>query len=99
MALIVLAAICLLACMFLLFVLYQWTRDTKRRATTRAAVDDAAGGSREKLGYRRLLEHLQRSATLFPKVTPGPEQERAVAFAGPEATGSNGLLTRKSSGR
>src|SRR5882757_3725505 len=48
MALIVLAAICLLACTFLLFVLFQWTGDTKRRATTRAAVDDAAGGSREK---------------------------------------------------
>jgi hypothetical protein len=85
--------------MFLLFVLFQWTGDTKRRATTRAVVDDAAGGGSEKLGYKPLLEHLQRSATLLRKVTPGPEQERAVAFAGLDAIGANGLLTRESSGR
>ena len=35
MAIIVLTAICLLACVFLLFALVQWTRDTKRRTTTR----------------------------------------------------------------
>jgi hypothetical protein len=85
--------------MFLLFVLFQWTRDTKRKTTTRAAMDGAAGGSSEKLGYKPLTEHLQSSATLFRKVTPGPEQERAVALAGLDATGANGLLTRKSSGR
>ncbi len=48
MALIVLAAICLLACVFLLFVLFQWTRDTKHKTTTRTAVDDAADGTSEK---------------------------------------------------
>ena len=48
MTLIVLAAICLLACLFLLFVLFQWTRDTKRKTTTRTAVDKAARGSKEK---------------------------------------------------
>jgi hypothetical protein len=85
--------------MFLLLVLFQWTRDTKRKTTTRAAVDDEAGGSSEKTRRQPLTEHLQRSATLFRKVTPGPEQERAVAFAGLDATGANGLLTRKSSGR
>jgi hypothetical protein len=48
MTLIVLAAICLLASAFLLFVLFQWTRDTKRKTTVRAAVDDdASGGSSE----------------------------------------------------
>jgi len=45
---IVLAAICLLACVFLLFVLFQWTRDTKRKTTTRTGVGDAAGGTSEK---------------------------------------------------
>jgi hypothetical protein len=45
---IVLATICLLACVFFLFVLFQWTRDTKRKTTTRTAVDDAAGETGEK---------------------------------------------------
>src|ERR1700747_769641 len=48
MTLMVLAATCLLACVFLLFVRFQWTRDTKRKTTTRTTVDDAAGGSSEK---------------------------------------------------
>src|ERR1700747_846567 len=45
MTLIVFVAFCLLACAFLLFVLFQWTRDTKRKTTPRTTVDDAAGGS------------------------------------------------------
>jgi len=48
MALIVLTTICLLACVFFLFVLFQWTTDTKRKTTTRTAVDDAAGETGEK---------------------------------------------------
>ena len=48
MTLIVLAAICLLACLFFLFVLIEWTRDAKRKTTTRTAVDDAAGETSEK---------------------------------------------------
>src|SRR5258708_19801842 len=48
MTLIVLATVCLLACAFLLFVLFQWTRDTKRKTTARTAVDDAAGETSEK---------------------------------------------------
>ncbi len=48
MTLIVLATICLLECVFFLFVLFQWTRDTKRKTTTRTAVDDAAGETGEK---------------------------------------------------
>ena len=52
MTLIVLATICLLACVFLLFVLFQWTRDTKRKTTTRTAVDDAAGATGEKKRLR-----------------------------------------------
>jgi hypothetical protein len=43
MALIVLVAICFLACVFLLFVLVQWTRDTKRKTTTRPVVENNAG--------------------------------------------------------
>src|ERR1700719_4299098 len=48
MTLIVFAATCLLACGFLLFSLVQWTRDTKRKTTTRTAIDGAAGGGKEK---------------------------------------------------
>jgi len=73
MTLIVLAAICLLGCAFLLFVLFQWTRDTKRKTTTRTAVDHAAGSSKAGAVSR--------------------------AVAGLDATGANGLLTRKSQGR
>ena len=48
MTLIVLAAICLLACGFFLFVLVQWTRDASPKTITRTAVDDAAGRTNEK---------------------------------------------------
>jgi hypothetical protein len=47
MALIVLATICFLACVFLLFVLVQWIRDTNRKTTTRPAVNSEAGEARE----------------------------------------------------
>jgi hypothetical protein len=58
---IVLAAVGFLACAFFLFVLFQWTRDTKRKTTTRTAVDDAAGESSEKkrpqvVGSRRAAD-------------------------------------------
>jgi len=43
-----LATMCFLACVLLLIVLFQWTRDTKRKTTTRAAVDDAAGETGER---------------------------------------------------
>jgi hypothetical protein len=48
MALIVLATICFLACVFLVFVLVQWMRDTKRRAGTRRPADNKLGERREK---------------------------------------------------
>ena len=99
MTLIVLAAICLLACAFLLFVLFQWTRDTKRKTTLTLRWTTQLAAVAKKLNFKPPPEHPQRSAMLFRKVTPGPEQERAVAFAGLDATGANGLLTRKSSGR
>jgi hypothetical protein len=40
MALIVLAAICFFSCVFLLFVLVKWMRDTKRKTKTRPVVDN-----------------------------------------------------------
>ena len=67
MALIVLATICLLACVFLLFVLFQWTRDTKHRATTRAAVDDAAGGSSEKTRLQAAARASTEKRHAFPE--------------------------------
>ena len=43
MTVIVLAAVGFLACAFYIFVLFQWTRDTKRKTATRSAEDDVAG--------------------------------------------------------
>jgi hypothetical protein len=61
MTLIVLVTICLLACVFLLFVLAQWMRDTKRKTTARPEVDSKAGETREEkrphtAGSRRTAE-------------------------------------------
>ena len=42
MTLIVLAAICLLACAFYVYVLIHWSRDTKRKATTHSAAEKQA---------------------------------------------------------
>jgi hypothetical protein len=66
MALIVLVIICFLASVFLLFVLVQWMRDTKRKTTTRAAVDSEVGETRETkhphiVGSRRAGERRDRS--------------------------------------
>jgi hypothetical protein len=47
MPLIVLTMICFLACVFLLFVLVRWMRDTKRKTTTRLDVGSEAGETRE----------------------------------------------------
>ena len=65
MTLIVLATICLLACVFLVFVLYQWMRDTKRKPTTRPPVDNKLGEAREEkrpyvIGPRRAVERRDR---------------------------------------
>jgi uncharacterized iron-regulated membrane protein len=64
MALIVLATICFLACVFLVFVLVQWMRDTKRRAGTRPAADNNSGERREKqpqtVDSRRIEEKRDR---------------------------------------
>jgi hypothetical protein len=48
MMVIVLAAVGLLACGFFLFVLFQWSRDTKRKHVNPTAVDDKTGDSDKK---------------------------------------------------
>ena len=65
MPLILLTTICLLACVFLLLVLYQWMRDTKRKPTTRPVVDNKLGEAREEkrpyiIGPRRDVERRDR---------------------------------------
>jgi hypothetical protein len=57
MILIVLATICSLAYVFLVFVLFQWTRDTKRKTTTRSAEDDVASEKKrpQVVGSRRTV--------------------------------------------
>ena len=67
MTLIVLTTICLLASGFFLFVRFQWTRDSKRKTTTRTAADDAAGEANENkrlqiVGSQRTVEKRDRSA-------------------------------------
>jgi ABC-type nickel/cobalt efflux system permease component RcnA len=47
MALIVLAIIGLLACVFLVFVLVQWMRDTKRKTKTHSNADSNVGETHE----------------------------------------------------
>jgi hypothetical protein len=77
---VVLAAICLLAWVFLLSVLFQWTRDTKRKATTRPAVDEAAGGTREKTRLESRCASIYREVRpLFGELALGSEQEQSVA--------------------
>jgi len=65
MTIIVLAAVGFLACAFFLFVLFQRTRDTKRKTTARTAVDDATGETSEKkppqiAAFRRTSEKQNR---------------------------------------
>jgi uncharacterized membrane protein YccC len=81
MTLIVLATICLLACAFLLFVLFQWTRDTKRKTTARTAVDDAAGEASEEkrpriVASRRTSEKQNRLSRMSRFVPSKREQSR-----------------------
>jgi hypothetical protein len=64
MTVIVLAAVGFLACAFYLFVLFEWTRDTKRKTTT---VDHAAGETDAKkrlqiVSPRRNIEKQDRSS-------------------------------------
>jgi hypothetical protein len=47
MTLIVLATICFLACVFLLFVLVQWMRDGNRKTKTRPAANSEVGETRD----------------------------------------------------
>jgi hypothetical protein len=65
MTLIVLATICFLACVFLLFVLVQWMRDGNRKTKTRPVVDSEAGETRDTkhphiVGARRAVERHDR---------------------------------------
>jgi hypothetical protein len=62
MTLIVLAAICFLACVFLLFVLVQWMGDTKRKTTNLPEVDSKAGEEKRlpAVTSRRTVERRDR---------------------------------------
>jgi hypothetical protein len=98
MTVIVLAAVGFLACVFFLLVLFQWTRDTRRKTTT---VVDAAGETSEKkrphiVGSRRTVEKRDRFGGGHAGSRAG-EVGRPVA--GPDATSANGLRTRRSPGR
>jgi len=70
MTVIVLVTICLVACGFLLYVLFQWTRETKRRPTSRSAIGDEpcqAGQKKQPyiVGSRRAAERHDRTTSFL----------------------------------
>jgi ABC-type transporter Mla subunit MlaD len=63
MTLVVLAAVGFLQCAFFLFVLFQWTRDTKRKTTT---VSATAGDASGKNAHKSLVSGgLSKGTTAF----------------------------------
>ena len=79
MALIVLTTICLLACVFLLFVLVQWMRDGKRKTTARPTADSEVSETRETkhphiVGTRRTVEKRDRFRVRSHGVTAATER-------------------------
>lgn len=98
MALIALAAICFFVCVFLLFVLFQWTRDAKRKTTTRSAEDDLASETSEKkrpqlVGSRKAPKEHDRS---MGRSCRASSTGGSRPFAGLRATSANGLRMRGS---
>lgn len=97
MILIVLAAVGFLACAFFLFVLFQWTRDTKRRTT---GVGDAAGDSSEKklphvVGSQRTVKKRDRFSRRSQRTQRGGNR----VVAGLNAASASVLRTGESPGR
>jgi hypothetical protein len=79
MTLIVLATICFLACVFLLFVLVQWMRDGNRKTKTSPAVDGEVGETRDAkhphiVGGRRTVERHDRFKVRSHGVTVATER-------------------------
>ena len=85
MTLIVLATICFLACVFLLFVLVQWMREGKRKTTTRPAVDNEVGETRDTkhphiVGTRGTVERRDRFRVRSHGVTAATERPGGREF-------------------
>jgi len=86
MALIVLITICFLAWVFLFFVLVQWMRDTRRKATTRPKVDSKVGETREEsrsntVGHTGFHHHraIRWSRICVPRArTDGLREDREI---------------------
>ena len=81
MVLIVLIMICLLACVFLLFVLYQWMRDAKPKTKTRPVVDNEVDETRETkhphiVGTGRTVERRDRFKVRSHRVAAATERPR-----------------------
>jgi hypothetical protein len=96
MILIALVTICFLACGFLLYVLFQWTRETKRKPASRPTIGDEAGKAGEKkqpyLGSSRKAAGSDRRA-LRSRGTRSMTGNRKDAV--PSAVTANGMRTRK----
>ena len=100
MALVVLATVCFLACVFLLFVLFEWTRDSKRKTTNRTAVNDSAGETDEKKLQIVSPRRASKRGIAFREAHAGSRVwENGRGIAGLEAASANELLTRKSPDR
>jgi hypothetical protein len=78
MTLIVLVAVGFLACAFFLFVLFQWTRDTKRKTTT---VSATAGATSEKKGPQ--VVGSQRTARKHDRFSGRPGMRERSRGCGP----------------
>jgi len=74
MALIVLTTICFFACVFFLFTLVHWMRDTKRKTTIRS-IPKTPGSSRPRVGTSR------RTVTRHDDSSPGCVECERNAYA------------------
>lgn len=76
----VLVTIGFLGCGFLLYVLFQWTRETKRRPASRSAFGDESGeaGPEEATISRPYAEGGRRKWSAQPQIARGPEHVEAI---------------------
>src|SRR5260370_31317625 len=82
MTLTFLMAICLFACTFYLYVLFQWMRDKKRKPTSRPTIDDEVGNVGQTPPERR------------PHLVDSRKPERRIDRLSPKSSGVRGLTRR-----
>ena len=98
MTLSVLIAICLFACAFYLFVLFQWMRDKKHAPKSRPAIGDESGKGRsqEATTLLQFPKRPQESVIGAPSNRVGQDSDPAVDKEQFPAVLARGLRTRES---